>query len=125
MSDLGLKTVTIQADGQATPPEWALLQRRLIDTANDAADPFVVKYTRDDGTLIWRDEWPGMDGSDDPYEGFSSFPLLYALGGAERVHRLARTWATPFERRPFASIEMNHCGVARNSTGWSQRQQWG
>jgi hypothetical protein len=36
-----------------------------------------------DGTLIWRDRWPGMDGSDDPYEGFMNMPLLYALGGSE------------------------------------------
>jgi hypothetical protein len=90
MSELDLRTITIQADRQAAAPEWALLQRRLIDAANDAADPFIRKYTRDDGSLIWRDEWPGMDGSDDPYEGFSSFPLLYTLGGAEHVHQLAR-----------------------------------
>ena len=37
------------------------------------------KYTREDGTFIWRDEWPGMDGSDDPYEGFLTFPLLYTV----------------------------------------------
>jgi hypothetical protein len=90
MNERNQQTITAHADGQAEPPAWALLQRRLIDTANGAVDVFLDKYTRDDGTFIWRDEWPGMDGSDDPYEGISSFPLFYALGGSERVHQLAR-----------------------------------
>ena len=93
MNERNLQRITVHTDGLIDPPEWALLQRQLIDTANEAAEAFVDKYTRDDGTLIWRDEWPGMDGSDDPYEGFSSFPLFYALGGSERVHQLAhRQW---------------------------------
>jgi hypothetical protein len=57
---------------------------------NEAAVQFVRRYTREDGTLIWRDEWPGMDGSDDGYESFQNFPLFYALGGSEAVHRLSR-----------------------------------
>jgi hypothetical protein len=51
---------------------------------------FVRKYTREDGTLIWRDKWPGMDGSDDAYESFYNFPLYYALGGPEEIHALSR-----------------------------------
>ena len=58
------------------PPRWARAQRQLIDLMNDVAPKFVRRYTRDDGTLVWRDEWPGMDGSDDAYESFWSFPLL-------------------------------------------------
>ena len=48
---------------------------------NEAAPKFQERYTRDDGTLIWRDEFPGMDGSDDGYESFYNWPLFYALGG--------------------------------------------
>ena len=72
------------------PAQWARAQRQLIDLMNDIAPKFVRRYTRNDGTLVWRDEWPGMDGSDDAYESFWSFPLLYALGGSEEVHELAR-----------------------------------
>lgn len=72
------------------PPRWALLQRKLISQMNAAAEAFVKRYTRPDGTLVWREEWPGMDGSDDAYESFWSFPLFYALGGSENVHRLSR-----------------------------------
>ena len=81
---------TIEAKNKAAPPQWALMQRLLIEVMNRAAVAFVERYTRRDGTLVWRDEWPGMDGSDDAYESFSSFPLFYALGGSACVHELAR-----------------------------------
>jgi hypothetical protein len=74
----------------APPPDWALRQRHLMQCMNEAAVQFVRRYTREDGTLVWRDEWPGMDGSDDGYESFQNFPLFYALGGSEEVHRLSR-----------------------------------
>ncbi|MBD2847356.1 hypothetical protein IDH44_19315 [Paenibacillus sp. IB182496] len=76
-----------------TPPDWALHQRRLLRQLDEAAPEFVARYTHADGTLIWRADWPGMDGSDDPYEGFMNLSLLYALGGSEETGRLAeRMW---------------------------------
>jgi hypothetical protein len=57
---------------------------------NEAAVSYVQRYTREDGELIWREAWPGMDGSDDGYESFGTFPLYYALGGAPAVHDLSR-----------------------------------
>ena len=84
----GLKTIEITT--QALPPEWALWERHVLKQLYPAAKEFVDKYTRPDGTLIWRDEWPGMDGSDDGYESFYNFPLYYALGGPEEIHDLSR-----------------------------------
>lgn len=81
----------IEAHRRAGLPRWALLQRQLFATLDRVAIEFADRYTRPDGTLIWRDRWPGMDGSDDPYEGFMNMPLHYALGGAEEVYRRART----------------------------------
>ena len=80
----------IQLKEQAPPPEWALWERFLMDALYPAAMEFVRKYTTDDGTLIWRDEWPGMDGSDDGYESFYNFPLYSALGGPMALDSLAR-----------------------------------
>src|ERR1051325_9563558 len=85
-----MKESTVRSEQAIAPPAWALQQRHLIACMNDAAVAFVKRYTRADGTLVWRDEWPGMDGSDDGYESFHNFPLFYALGGSEEVHRLAR-----------------------------------
>jgi hypothetical protein len=84
----GLPEVT--ATRVAAPPKWALLQRQIFATLDKAAIEFADRYTRPDGTLIWRTEWPGMDGSDDPYEGFMNMPLYYALGGAREVYERSR-----------------------------------
>ncbi len=89
MTISGLPRVT--ATRLAPMPRWALLQRQIFAVLDKAAIEFADRYTRDDGTLIWRDRWPGMDGSDDPYEGFMNMPLYYALGGAREVYERSRT----------------------------------
>ena len=81
---------TFEASHPSVVPEWAKMQRDLIDLAGKTVWPFLERYTREDGTVIWRDEWPGMDGSDDAYEGFASLALLYVLGGGDHLHRLGR-----------------------------------
>ncbi len=81
---------TVEITVPTTPPEWALWQRQILDRLYPAAVEFVKKYTREDGTFIWRDRWPGMDGSDDGYESFYNFPLYYALGGPPQIDRLSR-----------------------------------
>jgi hypothetical protein len=81
---------TVEITQERPPPEWALWERHLLENLYPAALEFVRAYTRPDGTLIWRQEWPGMDGSDDGYESFYNFPLYYALGGPEDIHALSR-----------------------------------
>jgi hypothetical protein len=73
-----------------TPPAWALSQRHLIEAMNQAAPVFQDRYTRADGTYVWRQEWPGMDGSDDGYESYHNWPLFYALGGSADLERRSR-----------------------------------
>lgn len=80
----------IAAKRKTIPPQWAFMQRQLFDQLNKAAVEFVERYTQPDGTLIWRQDWPGMDGSDDPYEGFMNLALLYMLGGSSELHELSR-----------------------------------
>jgi len=82
--------VTIEIAESAAPPEWALRERQLLDQLYPAALEFVRRYTREDGTLIWREQWPGMDGSDDGYESFYNFPLYYVLGGPQEINALSR-----------------------------------
>ncbi|MBB3114481.1 hypothetical protein FHS18_006602 [Paenibacillus phyllosphaerae] len=80
----------IEANERMVPPEWALQEQWLMTTLNQAAVEFVGRYTQPDGTLIWQEQWPGMDGSDDPYEGFMNLALLYVLGGSKELHGLSR-----------------------------------
>ena len=78
---------TIRATHIAPPPSWALAQRFLIDKMNEAAPVFQERYTQPDGSFIWRQTWPGMDGSDDGYESYHNWPLFYALGGDADIYR--------------------------------------
>jgi hypothetical protein len=80
----------VRAAALVPPPEWALRQRHLIDIMSRAALEYQARYTRADGTLVWRPRWPGMDGSDDGYESFHNWPLLYALGGSAELHERSR-----------------------------------
>ena len=81
---------TLIASHMAPPPPWALAQRSLLDQLNAAAPVFQERYTRADGSFIWRQNWPGMDGSDDGYESYHNWPLFYALGGSADIHRRSR-----------------------------------
>ena len=86
-------TTMLHATRLAPPPAWALAQRQLIDTMNAAVPIFEARYTRPDGSFIWREEWPGMDGSDDGYESFGNWPQFYVLGGSADVYgRARRLW---------------------------------
>src|SRR5690349_15099426 len=78
-------------------PAWAVWQRKLIKTMSQSVYPFLAKYTREDGTLIWRvhhdDSYPTRDGADDFYESFYNWALLYLLGGGDHLLELAhREW---------------------------------
>ena len=55
------RLITVRVEERWLPPDWAILQRKLFDRLNQAALEFTARYTRADGTLIWREEWPGMD----------------------------------------------------------------
>ena len=85
-----MSPTTIHITRCQNPPTWAVRQRELIAAMNRAAIPFVDQCTHPDGSLIWRSTWTSMDGTDNAYESFLSFPLFYLLGGGEEVLRLAR-----------------------------------
>lgn len=80
-----------------TPPAWAVLERKLFEVLDQAVYPYVEKYTRADGQLIWKDagvdNWQTRDGADDFYEAFFNWPLYYLLGGGKHVLEIAdRSW---------------------------------
>lgn len=70
----------------STPPEWAVSQRRLFDVSTQAVEDFVEHYFDEDGDPLWPPEdYVGLDGSDDIIEGFYNWPLVYAMGGDDRL----------------------------------------
>ena len=81
----------IRCDVQTVPPEWALLERHLIDTLNGAGIEFFNTYVEPDGTVRFKERYEGgMNSSDDLYEGFKGFSLHTALGGSDELDRLHR-----------------------------------
>lgn len=114
----------VSASRPCVPPTWARLQRELMAALEQAAREHAERYTLADGSLRWRRAWPGMDGSDDPYEGFWGLPLLYALGASEDLLSLARrqweaiTWQWTeygqLHREFDASYDWMHHGESSN-----------
>ncbi len=81
----------IRVDTPRPAPEWALLERELIDQLNRAGEIFVGTYANADGTLRWQQRYQGgMNSSDDAYEGFRGFSLAHALGGSKKLDTLHR-----------------------------------
>jgi len=82
--------LTIAAHQRTHLPQWAILERRLIDAMNQAASIYAQKYTNPGGALIWRSDYPG-DGvwADDLYEAFHNWPTFYALGGDRAILDMA------------------------------------
>lgn len=72
------------------PPEWATLERELIEQMNGAVDPIIEKFVEDDGEYKWPpDDYVGIDAVDDAYEAFTNWPLFYLMGGDEKVYNYA------------------------------------
>ena len=82
--------LNLQAATNKPLPDWAVRQRHLIQVMNESAPVYQARYTRQDGSFVWLDKWPGMDGSDDGYESYHNWPLFYALGGDAALHRRSR-----------------------------------
>jgi hypothetical protein len=81
----------IESNIPVAPPGWAALERRLLSVLSEAAISYTDRYTRSGGTLIWKTN--GGASLDDLPESFYNVPLLYDLGGDERLRDVSfREW---------------------------------
>ena len=69
------------------PPAWALAQRQLFDVLDRSVQPYLDKYARPDGSLVWNHDTAGSP--DDFYEAFFNWPLLYSMGGGDHLLELS------------------------------------
>lgn len=84
-------TTIIATVPTGAPPQWAVMERALIDLMDRSVFPYLEKYTQPDGSLIWVDKWRNSrDGLDDLYESFYNWPLFYILGGGDHLLPLAQ-----------------------------------
>ncbi len=79
---------TIEITTPLTPPTWALLERQVIDTSAAACEEFYARYFDERGYFECVERWGGDDGADDAIENCNDWPLLYVLGGPEKIRTL-------------------------------------
>ena len=66
-------------------PEWAHMERTLLEENAGLMEVFAAKYVNpDNGYMNIVEHWGGGDGPDDAMENFYNWPLVYVLGGPKR-----------------------------------------
>jgi hypothetical protein len=75
----------IKAGTPMPTPEWALLERELLEANTEAAREFASIYLDEKGYLLHTPRWGALDGSDDAIETFKNWAILHALGADDDV----------------------------------------
>src|SRR5262245_36553543 len=78
----------ITVDSKLEAPQWAVLERRILDDAAPAMKEFYAKYYDDRGYVQCVLRWGADDGPDDAFENFAGWPEFHALGGSDDILRL-------------------------------------
>src|SRR5678816_3960547 len=80
--------VVINVDAKMEAPNWALLERRVLETSAPAMAEFYHKYYDENGYVQCVLRWGADDGPDDAFENFAGWPEFHALGGSDETLRL-------------------------------------
>jgi hypothetical protein len=76
--------VRVKASLRQSPPDWAVMERKLIEVMEKEAAPFFIEnFTRPDGETYRAGQW------DDVYEMFQNWCTLYSIGGDEKLYKWA------------------------------------
>ena len=79
-----VKVTSVLSTKLAAAPEWARLQRELLDKQTEACVEFFEHYFHPDtGYLRAIPRWGGNDGPDDAAENGLNWTVLYALGASQ------------------------------------------
>ena len=103
----------ITIDTPLSPPNWALLERELLDANATACREFYAKYFDERGYLRCVERWGGDDGPDDAIENCLDWPLLAALGAHRDVQSLyEKAWEGHL--RQFTAAKTTEVPFARD-----------
>lgn len=81
-------SVAVNVITKMDAPDWAVLERRVLDTAAPAMIEFYRKYYDENGNVQCVLRWGADDGPDDAFENFAGWPEFHALGGSDETLRL-------------------------------------
>ncbi len=93
-------------------PGWALLQRQLLADNAEACAAFYARYFDDRGYFQCFERWGANDGPDDAIENVNNWPLLHALGGADRVKAMY-TQAWEGHLKQYTAAKTTEVAIAR------------
>ncbi len=102
----------IEISSPVSPPEWALLEREVLDASSSAIEKFYDHFFDERGYLLHVARWGALDGTDDAIENFKNWTILHSLGASDRVlelykHGLEGTY------RQYSDVTTTSTEVAR------------
>ena len=80
-------SVLVTIDTPMEPPEWARLERQLLDAHTPAIGEFYRKYYDNRGYVQCVLRWGADDGPDDAFENMAGWPELHAPLSEGKVNR--------------------------------------
>jgi len=87
------ETPAVRLSTPAPPPEWALLERALLQSCTAACEEFFDRYFDERGFLLCVERWGGDDGPDDAIENVNDWPILHALGAPDAIlEKYRKAW---------------------------------
>lgn len=95
-------------------PDWALLEQQVFAVLSKAPG-MLADYLTEEGEIIWPECAPDFQtfaysNVDNAFEGFHSFPLLYMLGGDDRLLKYAQKEYDALIRQ-FSSLKKKDLGI--------------
>ncbi len=70
------------------PPEWALMERQIIQSCDEAISVYYDHFFDESGTYLHVPRWGMLDGCDDVIEITKLWPIMYSLGASDKVMEL-------------------------------------
>ena len=94
------------------PPEWATLERQLIDNQNEAISDFYDHFYDENGFNLHVPRWGALDGTDDVIEVSKFWTILHALGGSDKVMELHKK-VLEGSYRQYSQVKTTSTDVAK------------
>ncbi|QTC92305.1 hypothetical protein [Brevundimonas goettingensis] len=105
-------TASLTVSTPMPAPGWALLQRQLLADNAEACAAFYARYFDERGYFLCFERWGANDGPDDAIENVNNWPLLHALGGADRVKAMY-TQAWEGHLKQYTAAKTTEVAIAR------------
>lgn len=110
---LSAQIPSVRIDTPMETPEWAKLERQLLERNSIAVKRFADAYVDDRGYLLHTPRWGTLDGPDDAIETFYNWTLLHALGGDDEILDL---WEKAYEGHlaQYSELRTETTDLAKN-----------